>query len=97
MIRTFKIHGHSFSVPELDAFLDDYRALCERHGIMFEQGSDIETGYERVSLVEYDGGDVDGFLYEDLSNVDVGVVKRVTEPLWRLVHEELAPKWGWEK
>lgn len=62
---------HGVAIPEVDAFLDEYRALCARHGMCFTTDSD--EGDAWVTLAATNGDDLAAFGGEMSLNKSRGV------------------------
>lgn len=79
---THEIQYREMDIPELDRFLDEYRALCERHGVQFaceEYGYD---GGHYVTIEKYTNGAF--YLNLDEADKDIPFIARVLDEAHRL-------------
>lgn len=59
-------------IPELDAFIADFRIVCERHGIGLSLESDYDSGRGKVILVPFPDAEFD-FITADLNEYARGI------------------------
>lgn len=85
-----EIGYRQIDIPELDRFLEEYRALCERHGVQF---SCEEYGYDGgsyVTIVKFK----DGGFYLNLDEAGRGIpfIERARAEAERIRDAEYAKK-----
>lgn len=65
-----EIRHREVEIPELDAFLSEYDALCEKHGVKFKVEEYGYDGGHYVTIEAYDDG---ADFYLNLDEADAGI------------------------
>ena len=50
----YELRNRRVEIPEIDAFLADYEAVCRKHGMRFDVACDYDSG-GRLTLARVDG------------------------------------------
>lgn len=53
---TYELRYRQMEIPELDKFLEEYRALCERHGVQFSSENYDYDGGAYVTIERFSNG-----------------------------------------
>jgi hypothetical protein len=64
----YELYCTKVDIPEMDAFLTDYKAVCEKHGVQFTpHGYDGGSGY--LTIERYNGSNP----YLDMDEAEQGI------------------------
>jgi hypothetical protein len=84
----YEIRHRQMEIPELDAFLEEYRALCQKHGIQFScEDYDYDGGHYTTIAAFSDGS---FYLNMDEADGSIPFIARVKEEAERLNEEKYA-------
>jgi hypothetical protein len=79
---TYEVKYRQMEIPELDLFLEEYRALCEKHGVQFSSEDYGYDGGHYMTIEKY----TDGSFHLNLDKAGRGIpfMDRVSEEAERL-------------
>lgn len=85
---TYEVKYRKVEIPELDAFLQDYCAVCEKHGIQLLMGDYGYDGGGYVSIEKFSDGHIR--LNMDEADLQIPFISRINAEAERLNNEQYA-------